>query len=252
VTICDHTRKVENPFAFRQCHRVDPAFIAKLKGAFERDPLTTYFAILVAGNRVHPTQLITIANKAVMVPKWGGEGWGWWGQLAHVIQDAAYAGKTPPAAVKLSGALDDLLIKRPELVAGDGFDPNAPPIYIDINPQSGDAGKAWTGNVITKAGAVVKDAAAWMWKNKAVVAAVTASVLAFIAAGPPAVIAAILVWLAANPTELGKVFEAAGKLVREIVGGVVRGLFGMGPLALLALGVGAWYVFFRGGERHAD
>ena len=151
---------------------MDASVIAKLKGAFERDPLTTFFAIVVAGNRVHPTQVITVKGREVMVPKWGAEGWGWWGQLAHIIQDAAYAGSTPKKAVALSSALDGYLLNRPESLAGDPtFDPTQA-VYIDVGPPTVKmpAGNVWIGGTLQSAGAVVADAAKWMRQNKGVVA----------------------------------------------------------------------------------
>lgn len=236
----------------------DPsALAANIRSAFERDPLTAYFSLMVAGNAVHPTQVVTIKGHQVMVPKWGAEGWGWFGQLAHVIQDAAYAGKTPASAVQLSSKLDGYLIKRPDGIQGADFDPNSA-VYIDVTPQKGggigpaavsvakDAvGKSWIGGVVASAGEMVADAARWMKKNKAVVAAVVAGVMAFLGLGPPIVVMAILAWLLANPSELVKVFKTAGELVGKLFGAAVGGLFAGFPIGLIAIGAGL-YFYFRG------
>lgn len=233
------------------------ALLAKLKTAFERDPLTSFFAVLVAANRVFPTEVIAIGKRQVMVPKWGAEGWRWWGQLARVMQDAAYAGNTPTHAVKLSSELDSLLMS--DALQGDDFDPNAPPIYIDVTPNpkppmqpaKANPPPAATAAVIQKSGSIVADVANWMTKNKAITTAVVAAALGFIVGGPIAWLAALLAWLAVNPDQLQKIFTVAGEMAGAIIGGVAKGLFN-NPIALLALAAGAWYLFFRGGERHAD
>lgn len=223
---------------------MDPATLDKLKTAFGRDPLTSFFSLLVAGNRVHPTQIVTIKGRDVMVPKWGPEGWAWWGQLAHVIQDAAYAGATPKSAVALSSKLDDYLLNRPDSVSGDDpWNPTGEKVLIDVKPSKAMPGNQWIGGTMRSAGEMVADAARFMSRNKGVIAAVTAAALAFIFAGPPVVIAAILAWLVANPVELGKVFRAAGELAAFVVGGVVRGLLGFPPIVLVAGAVAAYFMF---------
>jgi hypothetical protein len=200
------------------------------------DPVVGYVSIpMVAARPPRPGQLIKLQGHTLLLPHWSGAEWAWWGNLAMAIAKFQTVGNSTGTRDKQK-ALDKLRSIHPAMQT---LGTVAPTDEKQIGNYYTAAVRLVIASAAAESGETFGSMAAESFKE-----ALKEAPISILAALKDFLDTATTVIFADLPREAVRTLKSlfnytAGKTLPAV-------LTGLGPIGIIAIGLGAWYLFARG------